>query len=584
MTVFVAAISLVRAEGPEQSAAIEDLFIGFPDSPGPMRTAAGTGAGAVRQVQLNPRAQSAETLSKGDSFRIPLLNGENRMATVHQVTEDLNGTLTLTAEIEDSDFGYFILSTTGEKSLGIVSIPESGGHYAIKPQSVEIHLFEELSAEEAGSWDCGAMEIPASAIPQRSPNSIATQTFGDPAEPVTIDLMIAYTPAARQWAETNAGGIFNVIALSLQKARLVLENSRTFLTLNIVGTLEVDYEESGSSSLDLIRLTTSESFHPYGPTRNGQSLIGYMDEVHGVRDAVGADLVTLITSTSDVGGMAWVLASERGNPAWAFNLARVEQVAWTTTLVHEIGHNLGLHHHRAQNFQPGPGLFAYSAGWRWFGSDNRPYASVMTYEAGSYYSDGIAHAEVPYFSNPEIHHAGVPTGDSNLGDNARTVRETKHLVANYRNKSDITISQALGQADWEWKTGGAVSWSVNGAGVGSQGYAAQSGSISDNQESWLETTVEGPGNLSFWLRVSSEEAYDFLHFCLNDEELGRFSGEVGWQRKTFSIPIGSHTIRWSYQKDRSVSHGADAAWIDEVVWEPLVSKEPSTYTEWLALA
>jgi alpha-tubulin suppressor-like RCC1 family protein len=40
--------------------------------------------------------------------------------------------------------------------------------------------------------------------------------------------------------------------------------------------------------------------------------------------------------------------------------------------------------------------------------------------------------------------------------------------------------------------------------------AAQSGHITDNQQSALQTTVTGPGVLVFWWKVSSEEGYDFL--------------------------------------------------------------------------
>jgi hypothetical protein len=33
----------------------------------------------------------------------------------------------------------------------------------------------------------------------------------------------------------------------------------------------------------------------------------------------------------------------------------------------------------------------------------------------------------------------------------------------------------------------------------------------------------------------------------------------------YSVPAGSHTLRWEYSKDGSVSTGADAGWVDELV-------------------
>ncbi len=56
----------------------------------------------------------------------------------------------------------------------------------------------------------------------------------------------------------------------------------------------------------------------------------------------------------------------------------------------------------------------------------------MTYNSGSYFSDGVTSTQVPYFSNPGVQYEGVATGNSADGDNARTIRETKTAIAAYR--------------------------------------------------------------------------------------------------------------------------------------------------------
>ena len=95
--------------------------------------------------------------------------------------------------------------------------------------------------------------------------------------------------------------------------------------------------------------------------------------------------------------------------------------------------------------------------------------------------------------------------------------------------------------------------------------AAQSGAIGDNQFSWLDSSVAGPGTLTFWWKVSSEPDYDYLEFYLDGVlQPGAISGEVPWQKRTNSIPAGSHTLRWRYVKDISDSFGQDAGWLDEV--------------------
>jgi hypothetical protein len=102
---------------------------------------------------------------------------------------------------------------------------------------------------------------------------------------------------------------------------------------------------------------------------------------------------------------------------------------------------MGCHHAKTQNYQPGPGIFSYSAGWRWTDANGGNYCSVMTYESGSYFADGVTHTRVPYFSNPTISYLGMPTGNAVDADNARTLRETKGVVAAYRSAPCVTPSQ-----------------------------------------------------------------------------------------------------------------------------------------------
>jgi hypothetical protein len=67
----------------------------------------------------------------------------------------------------------------------------------------------------------------------------------------------------------------------------------------------------------------------------------FLDEVHPIRNQVGADVVAMIGKIDDTGGIGWVLPTTAGNPTIAFNLNRVQQVAYGFTLIHEIGHNMG---------------------------------------------------------------------------------------------------------------------------------------------------------------------------------------------------------------------------------------------------
>jgi hypothetical protein len=217
--------------------------------------------------------------------------------------------------------------------------------------------------------------------------------------------MIVYTPAAASWAE-GSGGINNVISQAIQKSKNAHANSGTGVDINLVHSAQINYTEAGSGT-DLNRLTFSD---------------GYMDEVLTWRDTYGADLVCILTYTSDTGGLGWLY---NGSSTYGMCLSRVQQTSWTYTLVHEFGHNMGCGHRADQATQPGPGYYSYSSGWHWTGSSGSKHASVMSYEDGGYY-------RVAHFSNPSISYDGVATGNATTGDNARSMRNIKPNIAAFR--------------------------------------------------------------------------------------------------------------------------------------------------------
>jgi hypothetical protein len=93
------------------------------------------------------------------------------------------------------------------------------------------------------------------------------------------------------------------------------------------------------------------------------------------------------------------------------------------------------------------------------------------------------------------------------------------------------------------------------------------------------------GYITFDRRVSSEAGYDCLRFLIDGVAqdvqgsctgIGGFgaSGDVPWSSVSVPITSGPHTLLWSYEKDPTVSPGADSAWIDNLVL-PLTALSPS---------
>lgn len=92
--------------------------------------------------------------------------------------------------------------------------------------------------------------------------------------------------------------------------------------------------------------------------------------------------------------------------------------------------------------------------------------------------------------------------------------------------------------------------------------AARSGAIDHEQQSVMTTQVTGPCKVVFYWGVSSEEGYDFLRFSIDDVEKEAISGEVGWTRKEFLVPAGTHTLKWAYIKDEFTVSGLDSGLVD----------------------
>ena len=131
------------------------------------------------------------------------------------------------------------------------------------------------------------------------------------------------------------------------------------------------------------------------------------------------------------------------------------------------------------------------------------------------------------------------------------------------NPPDLTFT-TNGNANWQGQA------TVTKDGID----AAKSGAITDDQLTWMETTVNlaNPATLSFWWAVSSEGDYDYLRFYIDTVEQAAISGTLNglgvdplpWEQKMYQLPAGTHTLRWEYSKDGSVSEGADAGWVDMV--------------------
>ncbi|MBO4645959.1 MAG: T9SS type A sorting domain-containing protein [Bacteroidales bacterium] len=138
---------------------------------------------------------------------------------------------------------------------------------------------------------------------------------------------------------------------------------------------------------------------------------------------------------------------------------------------------------------------------------------------------------------------------------------------------------------FEWVNTSNYPWTIvndpNEAHGGS--YYAKSGNAGQsNSQSDLELSINSmDGEISFYAKVASEPSYDFFYFYIDGTEQLSYSGGVQgtgsswnqtytdtctWQRYSFPITAGTHTIKFSFTKDQSVNGGSDCAKVDNITW------------------
>ncbi|GHT20945.1 hypothetical protein FACS189430_00210 [Bacteroidia bacterium] len=389
-----------------------------------------------RTFEANPALQNFSQSNIGDTLLLDFFGDKRYKAVVLQVGKSYDGIIGITTQVANTQFGYCYISIAGNDIALSAELPQKDEFFSIRKINGQHCLTEQKlsemqhehsdecshAAEHSGSKRNAVLR---SVIPSQ-PESFAA---------VTVDVLVVYTPAAKAETLQNGKDIDLEINAGIQKSNQVLSNSNTNVTLNIVYKQEVDYTESSSPNTDLDRLRDPQD--------------GYADEAHALRSRYNADLVVFLLgeSGSNVAGAGYILSNDQygGNPKSGFSVIKVKHVNTTGyVLIHEIGHNFGCGHHvntDANNLSK-TSLYSYSRGYAGTSSLGG-FSTIMTYE-------NVGGVRIPYFSDPTIMYDGVAVGDANA-NNAKTIRQTKELIAAYDNEivytdaflKDITLSSGI---------------------------------------------------------------------------------------------------------------------------------------------
>jgi hypothetical protein len=144
------------------------------------------------------------------------------------------------------------------------------------------------------------------------------------------------------------------------------------------------------------------------------------------------------------------------------------------------------------------------------------------------------------------------------------------------------LANALDNDQLLWESGGSQPWYAQ-AGDQTDGVdAAASGALGGEEASWVETTVTGPGNLTFQWKIRLPAGGGALIVAIDGEEIARISGATEWANQSVYVPPGTHLIRWTYQRSLPQGlaplppPGANGGWLDAVVFSEAVPPTVST--------
>lgn len=436
------------------------------------------------------------------------------------------------------ELGQAVLTVVDGMPVGTVRTPVGLFQLAgIDPQTLLVIERDERAIEPEGPIVTPSFEAAGSAPP---PASIAAPPAAGDAS-TTVDLLVVYTPQALVGSGSQAA-MDAVIELAVQETNLGYEASDVDVELRVVHRAETVYDESGfdwSDTLSRLRGTSD----------------GFMDEIHGLRDAYGADHVVLLVDTvGPYAGIGYQLINGTAPffDAWAFSVVARDYATGAYTFGHELGHNMGANHDH--DHAQGPGYFADSHGLQ---VPTHGYRTIMAYSC-----DGCA--RINHWSNPTVTAVGAPTGVVGLADNARTLNQTALLTSQFRapvNQPTAASLHAPTDGSTLASTVVTFAWDDTGASMHRLqiGTAAEAGRYHDVLlGGQTEATVAGlPHDGSevvahLWSLLPSGWADDSASYEAYAAPVG--TATITYPPPGTTLPAGSVDIRWSFDGEASAHH------------------------------
>ena len=367
---------------------------------------------------------------------------------------------------------------------GETSVVETSAAMARSAEQLRLHSKPDYFVPPRGA-------AARAALNRASPRAAASAPVqaADSGGTITIDVMVAYTPGF-----VSETGNARLALLRIQN--LVDITNQAYLAsgvnqqIRLVDTVEVNYPDNTSNDSALDDITGLDA------NGNPVPIPASLQGIASLRSQYGADLVTLIRSYDNTtqggcgdgwligGGQQTIVPSQ--DYVYGYNVvsdgSNGGYYCLDTTFAHELGHNMGDAHDRAN--ASGPGAYSYSYGY--LGNGTNGFSTIMAY--GTDTTTPLA-----VFSNPNIAvcqntPCGVADTSSNSADNAHSMNNTASLIAQFEPTTVGTVPAletvhndvtGAGRSDLLWYSASAHRmsyWVMNGATMTSwQGFNVPTG-------------------------------------------------------------------------------------------------------------
>ena len=381
-----------------------------------------------RWVRVDFDLLRGDSLSEGASSIVLNLFDDISFQTIKDRFERRSSTgYTWFGRIAGTSISQVILTVEDDVLAG--NILADGELYQVRAVHEGIHAIRRIDQSQFPE------EAPPIPVPIPSDKTEAFSPLPQADDGSLIDVLVVYTAAA-----ANASSSISAeIQLAIDETNQTYVNSGVTQRVRLVHAAQVSYTETGNGDVDLDRLQNPSD--------------GYLDEVHTLRDAYGADLVSFwVENLGNNCGIGYLMTSVSTSFAsHGFSVVARDCATGYYSFGHEMGHNMGAHHDRY--LKDGDGAYPYSHGYvytpgRW--------RTVMAYNQECA-DKGFNCTRIPYWSNPAVDYQGIPTGISEnsqkSADNRLTLDRTANTVANFRastlpsQKPNLTPYQPQGWSD-----------------------------------------------------------------------------------------------------------------------------------------